>query len=197
MHWSGHYRVWSLDEFTQQNLVYNTERPIHRLLKPHTNREIFMETPLSFPFKDSYEKTNTTLEGLRDKDIRDGDPEIPRPGLEYKLGTPYPGQIDDGTDFEDGGDDDGGDSHGGGRKVSKSDSVMKPVDPLHEESYEYDKEGKAGDGKIYLNDIGELTKLEDPTKLGKMVEECSEIHQDLLTNTPLMNGNEPQLPIAR
>ena len=78
MNGSGHYKVWPLDEFTQQNLAFNAERPIFRLLKPDTVREVVMSTPLSFPLKDSYEKTNTTLEGLKDKEQRHGDPEIPQ-----------------------------------------------------------------------------------------------------------------------
>ena len=33
--WTGQYRVWSLDDFTKQNLAFDAERPCDKLRKPH------------------------------------------------------------------------------------------------------------------------------------------------------------------
>eukprot|EP00435_Cladocopium_sp_Y103_P061888 s184_g23.t1 len=80
-------------------------------------------------------------------------------------------RLDDGNG---GGDDDlgdGDDGHGGGvaGKVSKSDKASEPVLPPSEE-HEHYKEGTPGDGKVYLNNIGELVKIDKigrPYKIGK------------------------------
>eukprot|EP00435_Cladocopium_sp_Y103_P059787 s1130_g21.t1 len=130
-----------------------------------------METPLSFPLKDSYEQTNTTLEGLQDKERRRGDPEIP--GLEYEPESPIFGgnELDSGNGDEDDDVDGGEDGHGGGAgKVSKSDVSSKPGLPPEEETYEHYKDGTPDDGKLCLNDIGELVKIDKisrPYKIGK------------------------------
>ena len=84
-----------------------------------------MSTLLSFPLKDSYEKTNTTLDGLMDKDQRRGDPEIPSIADECEPESP----IDDRDELDDGNDGDDGQDGGGAGKVSKSGKASEPILP--------------------------------------------------------------------
>ena len=187
MGWTRQYRVWALSDFVKQNLAYNTEKPMDSLMVPHLTEKLELATPLSFPLKYEYEKVNNTLVGLRDKDSRGGEPEIP-------LTDGYsPSNSDD--------DDDDGDKPDKGPKSIKKKQDPDRVDFLEEaerESEEREKArmdeieaiakemegeasgpkdeassvkkpipehyleggGKAGDGKIYLNDIGEYVKLD-------------------------------------
>ena len=74
MHWSRQYKVWPLSEFVHQNLGDDASKPEHRLLKPHLTEKVEMVTPLTFPCKQEYERVNTTLEGMKEKELLDGEP---------------------------------------------------------------------------------------------------------------------------
>ena len=76
MHWSRQYKVWPLSEFVHQNLGDDASKPEHRLLKPHLTEKVEMFIPLTFPCKKEYgyERINTTLEGMKEKELLDGDP---------------------------------------------------------------------------------------------------------------------------
>lgn len=74
--WTGQYRVWALEDFTKQNLAYDAERPCEKLRMPHLTQKIVLKFPLEFPCKERYEKINTTLEGLTDKDRLEGSREM-------------------------------------------------------------------------------------------------------------------------
>ena len=67
--------------------------PNDRWAKLHTVETVVLVEPIEFPLKARYERINTTLEGLANKERRDGEPEIQDNGL------------DDGDDGPDGGDD--------------------------------------------------------------------------------------------
>ena len=160
MHLSRQYKVWPLSEFVHQNLGDDASKPEHRLLKPHLTEKVEMVTPLTFPCKQEYERVNTTLEGMKEKELLDGDPsKVPRGDDEEQDHD----ELDDG--------DDGGPGPSGG-KVSKKplddseDIFDKDKDPeemtlqeLIDVQPEHWKSGKAGDGKVYLNDDGEKVKL--------------------------------------
>ena len=164
MHWSRQYKVWPLSEFVHQNLGDDASKPEHRLLKPHLTEKVEMVTPLTFPCKQEYERVNTTLEGMKEKELLDGDPsKVPHGDDEEQDHDEDDDGLDDG--------DDGGPGPSGG-KVSKKpldvseDIFDKDKDPeemtlqeLIDVQPEHWKSGKAGDGKVYLNDDGEKVKL--------------------------------------
>ena len=163
MHWSRQYKVWPLSEFVHQNLGDDASKPEHRLLKPHLTEKVEMVTPLTFPCKQEYERVNTTLEGMKEKELLDGDPsKMPHGDDEEQDHDEDDDELDDG--------DDGGPGPSGG-KVSKKplddseDIFDKDKDPeemtlqeLIDVQPEHWKSGKAGDGKVYLNDDGEKVK---------------------------------------
>ena len=169
MHWSRQYKVWPLSEFVHQNLGDDVSKPEHRLLKPHWTEKVEMVTPLTFPCKQEYERVNTTLEGMKERELLDGDPSR----------APHDDEGEDDDDELDDGDDDGPGPSGG--KASKE-SHEKPEDPFKDKDPEdmtlqelidaqpeHWKSGKAGDGKVYLNDDGEKVKLNvkgNPYKIG-------------------------------
>ena len=175
MHWSRQYKVWPLSEFVHQNLGDDASKPEHRLLKPHLTEKVEMVTPLTFPCKQEYERVNTTLEGMKEKELLDGDPsKRPRDDDEE-----HEHDEDDDDELDDG--DDGRPGPSGG-KVSKkpreaSEGIFVDKDPeeltlqeLIDVQPEHWKSGKAGDGKIYLNDDGEKVKLNvkgNPYKIGE------------------------------
>ena len=175
MHWSRQYKVWPLSEFVHQNLGDDASKPEHRLLKPHLTEKVEMVTPLTFPCKQEYERVNTTLEGMKEKELLDGDPsKRPRDDEEDQEHD-----EDDDDELDDG--DDGGPGPSGG-KVSKkpheaSEGIFGDKDPeemtlqeLIDAQPDHWKSGKAGDGKIYLNDDGEKVKLNikgNPYKIGE------------------------------
>ena len=123
-----------------------------------------MVTPLTFPCKQEYERVNTTLEGMKERELLDGDPsKVPHGNDEEQ------DHDEDDDELDDGGD--GGPGPSGG-KVSKKplddseDIFDKDKDPeemtlqeLIDAQPEHWKSGKAGDGKVYLNDDGEKVKL--------------------------------------
>ena len=148
----------------RQNLGDDASKPEHRLLKPHLTEKVEMVTPLTFPCKQEYERVNTTLEGMKEREILDGDPsKVPHGDDEEHDHDEDDDELDDG--------DDGGPGPSGG-KVSKKplddseDIFDKDKDPeemtlqeLIDAQPDHWKSGKAGDGKIYLNDDGEKVKL--------------------------------------
>ena len=107
---------------------------------------------------------NTTLEGMKERELLDGDPsKVPHGNDEEQDHDEDDDELDDG--------DDGGPGPSGG-KVSKKplddseDIFDKDKDPeemtlqeLIDVQPEHWKSGKAGDGKVYLNDDGEKVKL--------------------------------------
>ena len=171
MHWSRQYKVWPLSEFVHQNLGDDASKPEHRLLKPHLTEKVEMVTPLTFPLKQEYERINTTLEGMKERELLDGDPSK----------EPHDDEGNGDDDELDDGDDDGGPGPSGG-KASKG-SHEKPEDAVEDKDPEeltfeeliglqpdHWKTGKAGDGKVYLNDDGEKVKLNkkgNPYKIGE------------------------------
>ena len=171
MHWSRQYKVWPLSEFVHQNLGDDASKPEHRLLKPHLTEKVEMVTPLTFPLKQEYERINTTLEGMKERELLDGDPSK----------EPHDDEGEGDDDELDDGDDDGGPGPSGG-KAPKG-SHEKPEDAVEDKDPEeltfeeligiqpdHWKTGKAGDGKVYLNDDGEKVKLNkkgNPYKIGE------------------------------
>ena len=160
----------AIERVCSQNLGDDASKPEHRLLKPHLTEKVEMVTPLK-----EYERINTTLEGMKEKEILDDDPSrAPR---------------DDDEEYESDGDDDElDDGDGGGPGPSGGKVSKKPLE-ASEGIFDDDKDpeemtlqelidaqpdhwstGKAGDGKIYLNDDGEKVKLNvkgNPYKIGE------------------------------
>eukprot|EP00435_Cladocopium_sp_Y103_P040038 s2308_g10.t2 len=159
--WTGQYRVWALDDFTQQNLAFDTERPRQKLRHPHLTQKIVLRHPSVFPCKKRYEETNSTLEGLTDKERHRRSPEVLEDQNE---------EEDEDGDDDDG--DEGGDSPdgGGGTKTGKMkdlDTIARELEsevpPEHEDKSpmpHYLEGGKAGDGVIYLDNDGQKVKLD-------------------------------------
>ena len=175
MHWSRQYKVWPLSEFVHQNLGDDASKPEHRLLKPHLTEKVEMVTPLTFPCKQEYERVNTTLEGMKEKELLDGDPSK-RPRDDDDEDDE---QEEDDDELDDG--DDGGPGPSGGKASKKpleaSEGIFDDKDPeemtlqeLIDAQPDHWKSGKAGDGKVYLNDDGEKVKLNvkgNPYKIGE------------------------------
>ena len=174
MHWSRQYKVWPVREFVNQNLGDDDSKAEHRLLKPNLTEKVVMATPLTFPLQVEYERMNTTSEGMKKKELLDGDPSkaTGHNDEEYEL---------DGDDEEVDDGDDGGPGPSGG-KVSKkppdaSEGIFGDKDPeemtlqeLIDAQPDHWRKGKAGDGKIYLSDDGEKVKLNArgyPYKIGE------------------------------
>ena len=61
--------------FVKQNLAYNLEKPIDALMKPHLAEKLELASPLNFRLKVEYENMNNTLQGLKAKEKRGGEPE--------------------------------------------------------------------------------------------------------------------------
>ena len=119
-HWSRKYRVWALCDWTKQSLAYDVEKPIMKLRTPHVTERVELKEPLEFSCKKGYENINTTIDGLKDKDRLDGNPEnIPPP-------------IDDGNDDQD--DEDQGDDDQGGGDQPSSKVLRDPKAPDPERS---------------------------------------------------------------
>ena len=175
MHWSRQYKVWPLSEFVNQNLGDDAIKPEHRLLKPHLAEKVEMVNPLKFPLKEEYERMNTTLEGMKEKELLDGDPSK--------------ASGNDNEEFEPDGDDDelddgdeGGPGPSGG-KVSKKplgapegifdddkDPEEMTLQELIDAQPDHWRKGKAGGGKIYLSHDVEKVKLNArgyPCKIGE------------------------------
>ena len=125
MHWSRQYKVWPLSEFVHQNLGDDASKPEHRLLKPHLTEKVEMVTPLTFPLKQEYERINTTLEGMKERELLDGDPS--------KEPHDDEGDGDDDDELDDG-DDDGGPGPSGGKASKKS--REKPEEAVEDKDLE-------------------------------------------------------------
>ena len=175
IHWSRQYKVWPLSEFVHQNLGDDASKPEHRLLKPHLTEKVEMVTPLTFPCKQEYERMNTTLEGMKEKELLDGD-SSKRPRDDDNEEDE---QEEDDDELDD--EDDGGPGPSGGKASKKpleaSEDIFDDKDPeemtlqeLIDAQPDHWKSGKAGDGKVYLNDDGEKVKLNikgNPYKIGE------------------------------
>ena len=135
MKWGRQMLVWSLEIMSTLTLAFDLEKVPLRAVDPHVTEVCTMVEPIEFPLKETYEKTNGTVEGLRNRDD---------PGIEDNIEDEHEGDDDD----EDG--DDGGD-----KKREKS---MK-VDEAKPKLLHY-SEGIASDGVVYVNDIGDEVKLD-------------------------------------
>ena len=125
--------VWSMATMSTINLPFDLEKVPLRAIDPHVTEVVVMVEPIEFPLKDLYEKTNGTIEGLRDRDndeIEDED------------------EGDEGDDHDDG--DDGKDPKPSIKEREKKDEPKL----LHY------LEGIASHGIIYVNDIGDEVKLD-------------------------------------
>lgn len=90
MSWSRQYRVWSLETFTSQSLAFDARSPIRKLGKPQLTETIVFMNPIEFPLDEEYERINSTIEGMKIREIRDGEPEVDGPA----------GDIDDDDEYE-------------------------------------------------------------------------------------------------
>eukprot|EP00435_Cladocopium_sp_Y103_P066300 s290_g28.t1 len=164
MHWSRQYKVWLLDEFVNQNLGFDASKPERRLLKPHLTEKLVMVTLLTFPLKAEYERMNTTLEGMKERDRLGGEPsKLPAPDEDGGDRDEIEDQDDDDQDDDDSGD--GG--HGPDGKSMKKKKYTKShpggshhseeptLEELIAQQPDHWKKGKARDGIVYLNDISE------------------------------------------
>ena len=148
--WSNKYLVWALEDFVEQNLAYDADRPIMKLLTPHVTEKIEVVGEIEFPPKKKYERLNTTLEGLCEVRRRGGKSDIPEKDI-----------LDDLDDEDEGDDDDGNGDSGGDRKpkAKKDKKTVVEFIKLPDVGIEHSSAGKPGDGRIYLNDDGERAKI--------------------------------------
>ena len=147
--WSNKYLVWALEDFVEQNLAYDADRPIMKLLTPHVTEKIEVVGGIEFPLKEKYEKLNTTLEGLGEVRRREGKSDIPE---SFFIGD------DDDEGGDDGDDDDHGGGDGGSKTRKKKETVVEFI-KLPDVGIEHSSARKPGDGRIYLNDDGERVKI--------------------------------------
>lgn len=144
--WSNKYLVWALEDFIEQNLAYDADRPIMKLMSPHVTEKVEIVGGIEFPLKGKYEKLNTTLDGLGEVRRRGGRSDIPDRDI-----------LDDDDDDDNGDDDDdGGD---GSAKVKRDKKTVVEYVKLPDVGIEHSSAGKPGDGRIYLNDDGEKVKI--------------------------------------
>ena len=122
LHWSRMYRVWTLADWSKQNIAYDTSAPIPKLKTPHYTERVKLKEPLEFPCKINYEKINVTIDGLKEKDRLDGSPDY--------LPLPPRDDDDDGDDDQDGGD---GGGPGGKEKVDLAESIRRDMEELEME----------------------------------------------------------------
>ena len=102
MKWGRKMLVWSLEMMSTLSLAFDMEKVPLRAVDPHITEVAVIVEPIEFPLKEIYEKTNGTIEGLRNRD----DPEIEDDGE---------GELGDDDEDDDNGDDDGGE----GKKKKK------------------------------------------------------------------------------
>ena len=98
MKWGRKMKVWSLETMSTLTLAFDLEKVPLRAADPHITEVVTIVEPIEFPLKEAYEKTNGTVEGLRNRD----DPE-----------------IEDDIEDEHGGDDDDDDGDDGGEKKKR------------------------------------------------------------------------------
>ena len=135
MKWGRKMLVWSLEVMSTLTLAFDMEKVPLRATDPHASEVVNPVEPFEFPLKEPYEKTNGTVEGLRNRD----NPELDDEDEEG---------IDDGDD----GDDNDGDD-------DKKPKEPKPISGDKPELLHY-SEGVASDGVIYVNDLGDEVKLD-------------------------------------
>ena len=135
MKWGRKMLVWSLEVMSTLTLAFDMEKVPLRATDPHASEVVNPVEPFEFPLKEPYEKTNGTVEGLRNRD----NPELDDEDEEG---------IDDGVD----GDDNDGDD-------DKKPKEPKPISGDKPELLHY-SEGVASDGVIYVNDLGDEVKLD-------------------------------------
>ena len=70
--WGRKMLVWSLEVMSTLSLAFDMEKVPLRAVDPHITEVVTIVEPIEFPLKEVYEKTNGTIEGLRNRD----DPEI-------------------------------------------------------------------------------------------------------------------------
>ena len=157
-----------------QNLGDDASKPEHRLPKPHLTEKVVMVNPLTFPLNSEYERMKTTLEGMKEKELLDGEPS--------KATGPDEDEYEpDGDDDELDDGEEGGPGPSGGKVSEKPfaapEGIFDDKDPeemtlqeLIDARPDHWRKGKAGDGKIYLSDDGEKVKLNVkgyPYKIGE------------------------------
>ena len=145
MKWSRKMLVWSMATMSTINLPFDLEKVPLRAIDPHVTEVVIMVEPIEFPLEGLYEKTNGTVEGLRDRDNNEIE--------------------DEEEDNDDGGDDqdDVDDGNDKKPKVMGKDKEDEPKLLPH-------SEGIASDEIIYVNDIGDEVKLDSkgrPYRVGK------------------------------
>ena len=143
--WSRKMLVWSMATMSTINLPFDLEKVPLRAIDPHITEVAIMVEPIKFPLKDLYEKTNGTVEGLRDRDNN---------------------EIED----EEGNDDDGGDDHDDGDDGEDKKPKVMGKDKEDEPRLLHYSERIASGGIIYINDIGDEVKLDSkgrPCRVGK------------------------------
>ena len=160
MNWSRKYKVWAMSDFATQNLAYDAERPVKKLMAPHITEKLFIEDAIEFPLKSEYEKINSTLEGMKLMKERGGSPDaIGNPQL------PEPDDDDDQDDTLDQPPDDDDDKPDG-------EAVPKPIEDARKDLTtdlpDHHSVGKPSDGIIYLNDDGERVKIAKDGRLYKV-----------------------------
>ena len=137
MKWSRKMLVWSMATMSTINLSFDLEKVPLRAIDPHVTEVVVLVEAIEFPLKVVYEKTNGTIEGLRDRDGDDRDEEI----------------EDEDHDDDDDDQDDGDDGEGKKPKIKDKKGEDEPK-LLHY------SEGIASDGVIYVNDVGDEVKLD-------------------------------------
>ena len=160
-HWGRRYRVWSLEDMVQQNLCYDAERPNRKLLTPHPTEKVVLEEPLVFPCEEEYEKMNSTLEGMKEKERRGQSPDV---------------RIEDEDEHDDDDDDGGGDHRPPGDEakhmIKEDKSSSKPPGEHHHAPKSdvppYYGDGKPGDGVVYVDDDGARVKIAKNGRLYKV-----------------------------
>ena len=161
MNWSRKYKVWAMSDFTAQNLAYDAERPVKKLMTPHITEKLVVDEIIEFPLKGEYEKINNTLEGMKVMKERAGSPDA--------IGNPQLPEPDDDDEDQDDAPDlppsDGDDKPDGGAEAKPIEDKRKglPTDLPDHHSV-----GKPSDGIIYLNDDGERVKIAKDGRLYKV-----------------------------
>ena len=158
MNWSRKYKVWAISDFAQQNLGYDAERPLRKLITPHITEKIFQDDGIEFPLKKEYERLNSTLEGMKVLKERSGSPDAPtNPEL------PDPGDGDDQDDDDDAPDPPDGDLKSKASEAGAiEDKKTEELTGKKKEEYsgpDHYSVGGPGDNIIYLNNDGEHVKI--------------------------------------
>ena len=68
MKWGRKMLVWSLEVMSTLTLAFDMEKVPLRATDPHVTEVVIPVEPFEFPLKEPYERTNGTIEGLRNRD---------------------------------------------------------------------------------------------------------------------------------